>query len=155
MRSVCGHAIEFHVLLCHPCPCMSLNLLSKADSNPSLSAINTLRPFTESPSFLNAAFLWLPELCTVQPRTLFGICFLSRLNDLPDRALQSSRLAAVYKTVIRRAIRTRLPEFWFSAFVAVLAHCRRRTFAPQLQFEAFATSLPWKTATSGKAASCV
>jgi len=47
LRSVNRFTAAFHALLCHPWPCMLLNLRFHADSNPSLSAIfivtNSLR----------------------------------------------------------------------------------------------------------------
>ncbi|MBZ5573953.1 MAG: recombinase family protein [Acidobacteriia bacterium] len=41
LRSVCRSSDYFHVLRCHPWPCMLLNLRFQADSNPSLSARNS------------------------------------------------------------------------------------------------------------------
>jgi hypothetical protein len=52
-----------------------------------------------APSALTA-FLWLSEFCTAQIDAVFEFCFLSVLNDLPDRLPQSPKPAAVYKTVV-------------------------------------------------------
>ena len=41
MRSVCLSNTAVHSLGCHPCTCMLLNLRFQADSNPSLSAIQS------------------------------------------------------------------------------------------------------------------
>jgi hypothetical protein len=38
LQSVCWFTTAFHLLPCHPWPCMLLNLRFHADSNPSLSA---------------------------------------------------------------------------------------------------------------------